>query len=66
MLDMTLPLLVPLEWPIEHPSAIAYLVLLLLLPVAVGAVIALIGLAPAWRRSLEKPELSTEVVRSDS
>ena len=66
MLDMTLPLLVPLEWPIQHPSAIAYLVLLLLLPLAVGAVITLIGFAPAWRRSLEKPELVTEVVRSDS
>ena len=66
MLDMTLPLLVPLEWPIQHPSVIAYLVLLLLGPLAVGAVITLIGLAPAWRRSLEKPEPATEVVRSDS
>jgi hypothetical protein len=66
MLDMTFPVLVPLEWPIEHPSAIAYLVLLLLLPVTVGAIIALIGLTPVWRRSLEKPEQATEVVRSDS
>jgi hypothetical protein len=66
MLDMTLPVLVPLEWPIEHPSAIAYFVLLLLLPVTVGAIITLIGITPAWRRSLEKPEQATEVVRSDS
>jgi hypothetical protein len=66
MLGMTKPWLVPLEWPIQHPSAIAYLVLLLLLPLAVGAVITLIGLAPGWRRSLEKPEPATEVTRSDS
>ena len=66
MLDMTMPLLVPLEWPIQHPSAIAYLVLLVLGPLAVGAVITLIGLAPTWRRSLQKPEPATEVVRSDS
>jgi len=66
MLTMTLPLLVPLEWPIQHPSVIAYLVLLVLGPLAVGAVITLIGFAPAWRRSLEKPEPATEVVRSDS
>jgi len=66
MLDMTLPSLAPLEWPIQHPSAIAYLMLLFLLPMALGGVIMLIGLVPAWRRSVEKPESTTEVARSDS
>jgi hypothetical protein len=65
MLRMTLPLLLPLEWPIQHPSAIAYLLLLVLGPLAVGAVIAVIGFVPTWRRSLDK-EPATEVVRSDS
>lgn len=63
---MTLPLLVPMEWPVQHPSAIAYLVLLLFLPMAVGGVIALIGLTPSWRRSLDADEPSAEVVRRDS
>jgi len=63
---MTLPLLVPLEWPIQHPSTVAYLVLLVLGPVAVGAIITIIGLVPTWRRSLDQRELSTEVVRHDS
>lgn len=64
-LRMTLPLLVPLEWPIQHPSAIAYLVLLVLLPFAVGGIITLIGFAPSWRRSLE-PQRAIEDVRRDS
>lgn len=63
---MTLPLLMPLEWPIQHPSVIAYLLLLLLGPLAVGAVITIIGFAPTWRRSLERPQQATEVVRRDS
>ena len=46
---MTLPLLVPLEWPIQHPSAVAYLVLLVLGPLAIGAIIAIIGFIPTWR-----------------
>ena len=65
MLRMTLPLLLPLEWPIQHPSAIAYLVLLLLLPFAVGGIITVIGLVPSWRRSLE-PQRAVEEVRRDS
>jgi len=63
---MTLPLLVPLEWPIQHPSAVAYLVLLVLAPVAIGAIIAIIGLVPTWRRNLDQREPATEVVRHDS
>jgi hypothetical protein len=63
---MTLPLLVPLEWPIQHPSAVAYLVLLVLGPMAIGAIITLIGLVPTWRRSLDHQETTAEVVRSDS
>jgi hypothetical protein len=65
MLRMTLPLLLPLEWPIQHPSAIFYLLLLVIGPLAVGAVIALIGLAPAWRRSLDRSASAAEVVRRD-
>ena len=63
---MTLPLLVPLEWPIQHPSAVAYLVLLVLGPVTIGAIITIIGWAPTWRRSLVHQEPAAEVVRTDS
>jgi len=63
---MTLPLLVPLEWPIQHPSAVAYLVLLVLGPVAIGAIITIIAWAPTWRRSLVHQEPAAEVVRTDS
>jgi hypothetical protein len=56
---MTLPLLVPLEWPVQHASPIAYLVLLVLLPLAVGGIITVIGLAPSWRRSIDAPEQTT-------
>ena len=63
---MTLPLLVPLEWPIQHPSAVAYLVLLVLGPLAIGAIFAIIGFIPTWRRSLDRSEPATEVVRIDS
>jgi hypothetical protein len=66
MLRMTLPALMPLEWPIQHPSAIAYLLLLVVGPLLVGAVITVIGFAPSWRRSLDHSEPATEVVRSDS
>jgi hypothetical protein len=66
MLRMTLPLLLPLEWPIQHPSAIFYLLLLVIGPLAVGAVIALIGLAPTWRRSLDRSASAAEVVRRDT
>jgi len=45
---------------------IAYILLLVLGPLAVGGVITLIGFAPSWRRSLEKPEPATEVARRDS
>jgi hypothetical protein len=63
---MTLPLLVPLEWPIQHPSAVAYLMLLVLGPMAIGAIITIVGLIPTWRRSLDHQEPATEVVRIDS
>lgn len=63
---MTLPLLIPLDWPIQQPSPIAYLVLLLFLPLTVGGVITLIGLAPSWRRGLERSQSSTEIERKDS
>jgi hypothetical protein len=63
---MTLPLLVPLEWPIQHPSAVAYLVLLVLGPVAIAGIITIIGLVPTWRRSLDRSEPATEVVRIGS
>jgi hypothetical protein len=63
---MTLPLLVPLEWPIQHPSAVAYLVLLVLGPLAIGAIFAIIGFIPTWRRSLDHQEPATEVARIDS
>ncbi|HSN11321.1 MAG TPA: hypothetical protein VLS51_04355 [Propionibacteriaceae bacterium] len=63
---MTLPLLVPMEWPVQHPSAIAYIVLLLVLPLTVGGIITLIGLTPSWRRSVDAPEPAAEVVRRDS
>jgi hypothetical protein len=66
MLRMTLPLLIPLEWPIQHPSAIVYLILLVLGPLAIGGIITVIGLAPTWRRSLDRNQPSAEVVRSDS
>ncbi len=66
MLPMTLPLLMPLEWPVQHPSLIAYLLLLVIGPLAVGGIITLIGLAPGWRRSLNRTEPAAEVVRSDS
>lgn len=48
------------------PSAIGYLVLLVLGPLAVGAVITLIGLAPSWRRSVEAPQPSAEIERADT
>jgi hypothetical protein len=63
---MTLPLLVPLEWPIQHPSAVAYLVLLVLGPVVIAGIITIIGLVPTWRRSLDHQEPTAEVGRSDS
>ena len=63
---MTLPLLVPLEWPIQHPSAMAYLVLLVVGPVAIGAIVTIIGFAPTWRRSLDHKEPAAEVARIDS
>ena len=53
---MTLPLLVPMEWPVQHPSAIAYLVLLLVLPLGFGTLVTLIAFAPSLRRSLDAPE----------
>lgn len=53
---MTLPLLVPMEWPVQHPSAIAYIVLLLVLPLGFGAVVTLIAFAPSLRRSLDAPD----------
>ncbi|HET7723452.1 MAG TPA: hypothetical protein VFK68_02335 [Propionibacteriaceae bacterium] len=55
---MTLPLLVPMEWPVQHPSAIAYIVLLLVLPLGFGAVVTLIAFAPSLRRSLDAPDSS--------
>lgn len=63
---MTLPLLVPLEWTFQHPSAMAYLVILVLGPVAIGAVITIIGLLPTWRRSLDQEEPATQVAGIDS
>ena len=63
---MKLPLLVPLEWPIKHPSAMAYLVLLVLGPLAIGAIITIIALIQTWRRSLDHQERATEVARIDS
>lgn len=49
----------------EQPSAIAYLLLLVLIPLAAAALIAFLGIAPTWRRSLETATPSTEVVRKD-
>ena len=49
----------------EHPSALAYLVMLVLLPVGIAALFAFIGIAPHWRRSLEVSTPSTEVARKD-
>ena len=49
----------------EQPSAIAYLLLLVLVPLAVAGLIAFLGMAPTWRRSLETAPPSTEVVRKD-
>jgi hypothetical protein len=66
MLRMMLPLLVPLEWPIQHPSAIAYVLLLVFGPLALGGIITIIGLIPTWRRSLDHQEPATQVVRIDS
>lgn len=63
---MTLPLLVPLEWTMQHPSAMAYLVLLVLGPVTIGAIITIIGLIPTWRRSLDRQEPATQVAGIDS
>jgi hypothetical protein len=63
---MTLPALIPLEWPIQHPSAIAYLLLLVLGPLAIGGIIAVIGLAPNWRRSIDRPQHAVEDGRTDS
>jgi hypothetical protein len=50
----------------NQPSAIGYLVMLLLAPLAVGAVITLVGLAPSWRKRLDAPAPSTEIERADS
>ncbi len=58
---MLLPLL-----GFESPSAIAYLVLLALVPLGVAALIAFLGIAPVWRRGLDTATPSTEVVRKDS
>lgn len=63
---MTLPSLVPLEWTMQHPSAMAYLVLLVLGPLAIGAIITIIGLIPTWRRSLDRQEPVTQVAGVDS
>lgn len=49
----------------EQPSAISYLLLLVLIPLAVGGLIAFLGIAPGWRRSLDTATPSTEVVRKD-
>ncbi len=49
----------------EQPSALAYLVLLVLLPVGIAALFAFLGIAPHWRRGLEVSPPSTEVVRKD-
>ncbi len=48
------------------PSVLGYLVLLVLGPLAVGAVFTLVGLAPSWRRSIEASHSSTEIERADS
>jgi hypothetical protein len=44
----------------------AYLVLLVVGPVAIGAIITIIGFAPTWRRSLDHKEPAAEVARIDS
>lgn len=49
----------------ETPSTVAYLVLLVLVPLAVAGLIAFLGFAPTWRRSLEVATPSTEVVRKE-
>jgi hypothetical protein len=49
----------------EQPSTLAFLVLLVLLPLGVAALFAFIGIAPHWRRSLEVSTSSTEVARKD-
>ena len=49
----------------EQPSTLAYLMMLVLLPVGISALFAFIGLAPHWRRSLEVSTPATEVVRKD-
>jgi hypothetical protein len=63
---MTLPLLMPLEWPVQHPSAIAYIVLLVVMPLSVGVIVTLLAFVPHWRRSLDAPEPAAQVVRRDS
>ena len=50
----------------DSPSMLAYLLLLVLAPLVVGALIAFIGIAPTWRSSLEATTPSTEVVRKDA
>lgn len=50
----------------ESPSIVAYLVLLVLVPLAVAGLIAFLGIAPTWRRSLEAAPPSTEVVRKEA
>jgi hypothetical protein len=50
----------------ESPSTIAYLVLLVLIPLAVAGLIAFLGIAPSWRRSLDAATPSSEVVRKEA
>jgi hypothetical protein len=49
----------------ESPSTVAYLVLLVLIPLAVAGLIAFLGIAPSWRRSLDAATPSSEVVRKE-
>jgi hypothetical protein len=50
----------------ESPSTVAYLVLLVLIPLAVAGLIAFLGIAPSWRRSLDAATPSSEVVRKEA
>ncbi len=50
----------------DSPSTLAYLLLLVLVPLAVAGLIAFLAIAPGWRRSLEAATPSTEVVRKDA
>ncbi len=51
-----LPLEMPGWPPVEHPTLAMILFVILVLPLAAGAVITVIGMAPTWLRGMHKTD----------